>query len=159
MIVDDTKRLKISSVGEYKYITRLVNVVYNNEIPPIDSIFDVFLPSEMNPGMTPKAWIFNDNFEYNDKHVLSSQATKILVDNTVRHSSCYTKTVCDDKFALNSNGYIDKIMPLLTSSYSSETTYEASVGDRFRLGVRIGGGAVQYHTVILEDDVSADKQR
>ena len=68
------------------------------------------------------------------------------------HSSCYTKTECDDKFALNSNGYIDKIMPVLTSSYSSETTYEASVGDRFRLGVRIGGGAVQYHTVILGDE-------
>ena len=42
LIVDDTKRLEITSVGEYKYITRLVNVVYNNEMPPIDSIFDAF---------------------------------------------------------------------------------------------------------------------
>ena len=96
LIVDDTKRLEITSVEEYKEITRLGNVVYDNEV--------------------------------------------------------YTKTVCDDKFALKSNDYIDKIMSLSTSSYSSETTYKASVGDRFRLGVRIGGGATQYYTVTLYDE-------
>ena len=96
LIIDDTKRLEITSVEEYKEITRLGNVVYDNEV--------------------------------------------------------YTKTVCDDKFALKSNDYIDKIMSLSTSSYSSETTYKASVGDRFRLGVRIGGGATQYYTVTLYDE-------
>ena len=96
LIIDDTKRLQITSVEEYKEITRLGNVVYDNEV--------------------------------------------------------YTKTVCDDKFALKSNDYVDKIMSLSTSSYSSETTYKASVGDRFRLGVRIGGGATQYYTVTLYDE-------
>ena len=66
-----------------------------------------------------------------------------------KHALTYTT---DDKFALKSNDYIDKIMSLSTSSYSSETTYKASVGDRFRLGVRIGGGATQYYTVTLYDE-------
>ena len=37
--------------------------------------------------MTPEAWIFNDSFEYTDEHVLSSQATKLLVDKTVNKSN------------------------------------------------------------------------
>ena len=118
LIVDDTKRLEITSVKEYKEITRLVNVVYDNEV--------------------------YTKTECDDKFVLKSESGNSI--------DAYTKTECDDKFALKSNDYIDKIMSLSTSSYSSETTYKASVGDRFRLGVRIGGGATQYYTVTLYDE-------
>ena len=52
----------------------------------INSVYDAFSNSDMNPGMTPEAWIFNESFEYTDENVLSSQATKLLVDKTVKQS-------------------------------------------------------------------------
>ena len=88
--------------------------------------------------------------KYYDKTQCDSKfALKDDIGNTI---DAYTKTECDSKFALKVNGYTESIMSLSTSSYSSETTYNASVGDRFRLGTRIGGGAVQYYTVILTDE-------
>lgn len=53
----------------------------------INSVYDAFSNSDMNPGMTPEAWVVNDSFEYTDENVLSSQATKLLVDKTVKQSN------------------------------------------------------------------------
>ena len=88
--------------------------------------------------------------KYYDKTQCDSKFA--LKDDIGNDIDAYTKTECDSKFALKVNGYTEKIMSLSTSSYSSETTYNASVGDRFRLGTSIGGGAVNYYTAILTDE-------
>ena len=72
-------------------------------------------------------------------------------------SDTYTKTESDGKYALKTHGYIDKIMSMVTSSSGSSTDYNASVGDRIRLGVSIGGGAAQYHTVTLTDAIKTEE--
>ena len=77
--------LKSAIVGPFDSL--VLKSQLDEYVPSIDSINDAFSNSDMNPGMTPEAWIFNDSFEYTDDHVLSSQATKLLVDKTVRQSN------------------------------------------------------------------------
>lgn len=79
--------------------------------------------------------------------------------NIVYNNEVYTKIECDDKFSLKSNNYIDKRMSLSTSSYSSETTSNATVGDILRLGTCIGGGTVQYYTVVLTDEFKTEAEQ
>ena len=58
----------------------------------VDLVFDAFNNSDPNPEMVPEAWIVNETFVYSDDHILSSQATKLLVDKIVKQSNTQSNT-------------------------------------------------------------------
>ena len=67
----------------------------------VDKLLDMFTAIDSAPD-SPNSFMFNDSFVFNDEHVMSSKATKMLIDKsmpTVDLSSYYTGAQCDNKYA------------------------------------------------------------